>query len=73
MVSGLWFRVYGFRFMVSGLWFQVYGFRFMVDNSVHPESETQNALRGVNPFGVGNVHQVIHGQFHINPAFAGAN
>jgi len=30
MVSGLWFQVYGFRFMVSGLWFQVYGFRFMV-------------------------------------------
>jgi len=30
MVSGLWFQVYGFRFMVSGLWFQVYSFRFMV-------------------------------------------
>ena len=30
MVYGLWFMVYGLRFMVDGLWFMVYGLWFRV-------------------------------------------
>jgi len=29
MVCGLWFEVYGLRFMVCGLWFVVYGLWFL--------------------------------------------